>query len=67
MVAFKNKTVLYPLRKYIQQNLNHIETNQSICSSSQVADFFIKQASTEKYLQSGYNGICQGIKKKIIS
>ena len=50
-----------------RKNLNHIETSQLICFSNQVTTFYTGQASTKRYIQTDYNGICHGIKKKTIS
>ena len=47
--------------------LKHIETSQSICFANQLTGFYITQTSTERYLQTDFNGTFQGIKKKIIS
>ena len=49
------------------KNVNHIETSQLICFENQLTGFFTAKASTERYLQTDVNGICQicqGIKKK---
>ena len=64
MTAFENKTVLYSVRKSPSKNPNPIEISQSICFSNQMTGFYTTQASTERYLQTDYNGTCQDIKKK---
>ena len=46
------------------KNPNPIETSQSICFSNKVTGFYTTQTSTERYLQTDYNGTYQGIKKK---
>ena len=49
-----------------KKKLNHTKTNQLSCFPKQLTGFYTTQASTERYLQTDYNGTCQGIKRKIL-
>ena len=70
MATSENKTVLEIL---FSENPNHIETSQYIyfvnqrVIGSQLTGSYTKQASTERYLQTDFNGTCQGIKERNIS
>ena len=44
-------------------NLKYVETSQSICFANRLTGFHTMQASTERYLETNFNGTCQGIKK----